>query len=60
MPSAHGSSLLLAFAAEGADVLGMLAGFSFPHHFPGGGIITGPMFAHDSDLLGAFRQVAAT
>lgn len=31
--------------------------FSSP--FSWGGIITGPMFAHDSDLLGAFRQVAA-
>lgn len=59
MPSAHGSSLL-GFATEGAGLLGMLAGFSFLHRLPEGGIITGPVFAHDSDLVGAFHQVAAT
>ena len=59
MPSAHGSSLI-GFATEGAGVLGTLAGVSFLHHFPEGGIMTDPIFAHDSDLLGAFRQVATT
>ena len=59
-PNAHGSSLHLGFATEGAGVLGTLAGSHFFHHFPEGGAIRGPIFAHDSDLLGAFRQVATT
>lgn len=59
MPSAHGSSLL-GFATEGAGVLGVLAGVGLLHRLPEGGIVTGPVFAHDSDLLGAFRQVATT
>ena len=42
------------FATEGAGILGVLADFNFLHHFPEGGTITGPVFAHDSDLLGAF------
>lgn len=42
------------FATEGASVLGVLTDFNFLHHFPEGSTITGPVFAHDSDLLGAF------
>ena len=37
----------------------MLADFNFPRHFPEGGTGTGPAFARDSDLLGAFHHVAA-
>lgn len=54
MPDAHSSSLHLGFATEGASVLGVLTDFNFLHHFPEGSTITGPVFAHDSDLLGAF------
>ena len=55
MPNAHTSSLHLCFATEEANVLGVLADFNFLHHFSEGGTITGPVLAHDSDLLGAFR-----
>ena len=55
MPNAHSSSLHLGFATEGAGILGVLADFNFLHHFSEGGTITGPVLAHDSDLLGAFR-----
>ena len=34
--------------------------FHFLHHFPEGGTITGPVFAHDSSLVGVSCQVAAT
>ena len=60
VPNAHNSSLYLGFATEGAGILGVLADFNFLHHFPEGGTITGPVFAHDSDLLGAFHHVNAT
>lgn len=48
------------FATEGAGILGVLADFNFLHHFPEEGTIMGPVFAHDSDLLGAFHHVNAT
>ena len=54
VPDAHSSSLHLGFATEGASVLGVLTDFNFLHHFPEGSTITGPVFAHDSNLLGAF------
>ena len=54
VPDACSSSLHLGFATEGASVLGVLTDFNFLHHFPEGSTITGPVFAHDSDLLGAF------
>ena len=60
VPNAHSSSLHFGFATDGAGILGVLADFNFLHHFPEGGTITGPVFAHDSDLLGAFRHVNAT
>ena len=60
VPDAHSSSLHLGLAAEGASVLGVLADFNCLHHFPEGGTIMGPIFTHDSDLLGAFSHVAAT
>ena len=60
VPNAHSSSLHLGFATEGAGILGVLADFNFLHHFSEGGTITGPVLAHDSDLLGAFRHVNAT
>ena len=47
------------FATEGASVLGVLAYFNLLHHFPEGGTITGPVFTHDSDLLGAFSLLGA-
>lgn len=40
-------------ATEGAGILGMLADFNLLHHFPKGCTITGPIFTHDPDLLGA-------
>ena len=60
VPNAHSSSLHLGLATKGAGILGVLADFNFLHHFPEEGTITGPVFAHDSDLLGAFRHVNAT
>ena len=60
MPNAHNSSLHLGFATEGAGILVVLADFNFLHHFPEEGTIMGPVFAHDSDLLGAFHHVNAT
>jgi hypothetical protein len=33
---------------------GMLAHFSFLHHFPEGNTTVGPIFADDPDFLGAF------
>ena len=60
MPNAHTSSLHLRFATEEASVLGVLSDFNFLHHFPEEGTIMGPVFAHDSDLLGAFHHVNAT
>ena len=60
VPNAHSSSLHFGFATDGAGILGVLADFNFLHHFPEGGTITGPVFAHDSDLLGAFCHVNAT
>lgn len=57
MPDPHSSSFHLGFATEGASVLGVLAYLNLLHHLPEGGTITGPIFAHDSDLLGAFSHV---
>ena len=57
MPTAH---LFLGFATEGAGILGVLADFSFLHCFPEGGTITGGVFAHDSNFLGAFRHFNTT
>ena len=47
------------FATEGAGILGVLADFNFLHLFPEGGTLTGPVFAHNSDL-GVFCHVNAT
>ena len=60
VPNAHSSSLHFGFATDGAGILGVLADFNFLHHFPEGGTITGPVFAHDSDLFDAFCHVNAT
>ena len=60
VPNAHSSSLHLGFATEGAGILGVPADFNFLHHFPEGGTITGPVLAHDSDLLGVFHHGNAT
>ena len=60
VPNAHSSSLHLGFATEGAGILGVLADFSSLHHFPEGGTITGGVFAHSSNFLGAFCHVNAT
>lgn len=59
-PSAHSLSLHLGFASEGASVFGALADFSFLLHFPEGGTITGPVFVHNPNLLGAFHHVTTT
>ena len=58
MPNAHSSSLHLGLATEGAGVLGSLADLNFLNHFPEGGTITGPVFAHNSNILAAFRHAA--
>ena len=58
-PNDPGTSRHLGLPTEGAGVVGVLAEFNFPHHFPEGGTGTGPVFTHDSDLLGAFHHVAA-
>ena len=60
VPNAHSSSLHLGFATEGAGILGVLADFSFLHHFPEGGTITGGVFAHSSNFLGAFCHFNTT
>ncbi|XP_073741099.1 UPF0538 protein C2orf76 homolog isoform X3 [Callorhinus ursinus] len=57
MPDPHSSSFHLCFATEGASVLGVQAYFNLLHHFPEGGTTTGPVFTHDSDLLGAFSHL---
>ena len=59
VPDVHCLPFHLGFATEGAGILGMLANLNLLHHFPEGGPITGPIFTHDSNLLGAFGQVAA-
>lgn len=60
MPDANGLSLHLGLATEEASVLGMLADFSFLHHFLEGGTIAGPVFPDRPDLLGAFSNVTRT
>lgn len=50
VPDPHSSSFCPGFATEGANVLDVLADFSFLHHFPEGGAIMGPVFMDDSDL----------
>ena len=59
VPDAHCLPFHLGLATEGAGVLGMLANLNLLHHLPEGGLITGPIFTHDSDLLGAFGHLAA-
>lgn len=56
----NGSSLHLGFTTEGVCVLGMLVYFNFLYHFLEGGIIAGPIFPDDPNLLGAFIHVAQT
>lgn len=46
-------------ATEGAGILGVLADFNLLHHFPKGCTITGPIFTHDPDLLGALGLLGA-
>lgn len=57
MPDPHSSFFHLGFATEGTSVLGVLAYFNLFHHFPEGSTIMGPIFTHDSDLLGAFSHL---
>lgn len=40
-------------ATEGAGILGMLANFNLLHHFPKGRTVTGTIFTHNPNLLGA-------
>lgn len=58
MPNAHSSSLHLGLATEGVSVLGLLVDLNFLHYFPEGGTITGPIFAHNSNILVVFRHSA--
>lgn len=53
MPDTHSLPLHFGLAAEGAGILGMLADFNLLHHLPKGCTVTGPIFTHDPDLLGA-------
>lgn len=56
VPDAHSSPLHLGFAPERANVVGVLADFSFLPCLPEGGIITGPVFTDGPDLS-AFSHV---
>ena len=40
-------------ATEGAGILGMLANLNLLHHFPKGRTVTGTIFTHNTNLLGA-------
>lgn len=50
--------LLILVLPQGASVLSILLYFNL-QHFPEGGTITGSIFTHSSNLLGAFSHVAA-
>lgn len=46
-------------ATEGAGVLGMLANFNLLHHFPEGRTVTGTIFTHNPNLLGALSLLGS-
>ena len=58
VPDAHCLPFHLGFATEGAGILGVLANLNLLHHLPEEGPIAGPVFTHDSYLLGVFGHVA--
>ena len=58
MPNDHSSSLHLGLATEGVGVLGLLVDLNFLHYFPEEGTITGPIFAHNSNILVVFHHYA--
>lgn len=50
VPAARGPSLHLSLAVEGMDILGVLADFSFLHHFLEEGASAGLVFLKEADL----------